>query len=251
MSSLSYVHPTSDSPWGTYLSGEENWAFYFAGGDKPDAENQGRGVPNYLGAPVISPDGVAAWVPGKLDNIRRGALRDGLRSSLAQAVTLNSLFTGNAAFDVAQGDLVGHQHGGFQAGAASLLNVKGRCVARQRGGEHRFAHQVEVAGMLHHGTTHHFAQALAVQVEAVHQALQRGQDLRRRHAVLRRGRVVHAHLDLRRQHLLFDLQVGDAGDGSQLRTQHVGLAAQCIQVLAEDLDGDLRAHTREHVVDAV
>jgi YVTN family beta-propeller protein len=46
-------------------------------GDKPDAENQGRGVPNYLGAPVISPDGVAAWVPSKLDNVKRGTLRDG------------------------------------------------------------------------------------------------------------------------------------------------------------------------------
>ncbi len=45
---------------------------------KGDAENQGRGVPNYLGAPVISPDGSAAWVPSKQDNIVRGQLRDGL-----------------------------------------------------------------------------------------------------------------------------------------------------------------------------
>jgi hypothetical protein len=81
--------------------------------------------------------------------------------------------------------------------------------------------------------------------------LQRGQHLRRRHAVLGRGGVVHAHLDLRRQHLLLDLQVGDARDGGQLRAQHVGLAAQRVQVLAEDLDGDLRTHAREHVVDAV
>ena len=48
-----------------------------AHGDKPDAENQGRGVPNYLGAPVVSPDGVAAWVPSKQDNVKRGVLRDG------------------------------------------------------------------------------------------------------------------------------------------------------------------------------
>ncbi len=45
--------------------------------DRPDFENQGRGVPNYLGAPAVSPDGTQAWVPSKQDNVRRGALRDG------------------------------------------------------------------------------------------------------------------------------------------------------------------------------
>ena len=45
--------------------------------DKPDFENQGRGVPNYLGPAVISPDGRSAWVPSKQDNIKRGSLRDG------------------------------------------------------------------------------------------------------------------------------------------------------------------------------
>jgi YVTN family beta-propeller protein len=45
--------------------------------DKPDAENQGRGFPNYLGALAISPDGSQGFVPSKQDNLRRGALRDG------------------------------------------------------------------------------------------------------------------------------------------------------------------------------
>ena len=36
-SPLSFVHPSPDSPWGTYLSGEENWAFYFNGPEQPDA----------------------------------------------------------------------------------------------------------------------------------------------------------------------------------------------------------------------
>ena len=45
--------------------------------DKVDAENQGRGIPNYLGAATISPDGTQAWVPSKQDNIKRGTLRDG------------------------------------------------------------------------------------------------------------------------------------------------------------------------------
>jgi YVTN family beta-propeller protein len=46
--------------------------------DKPDFENEGSGVPNYLGAAVISPDGTQAWVPSKQDNIERGMLRNGL-----------------------------------------------------------------------------------------------------------------------------------------------------------------------------
>ncbi len=45
--------------------------------DKPDFENQGRGVPNYLGAVAISPDGRSARVPSKQDNVKRGVRRDG------------------------------------------------------------------------------------------------------------------------------------------------------------------------------
>ena len=44
--------------------------------DKKDAENQGSGIPNYLGPLVISPDGSQGHVPGKQDNVRRGTLRD-------------------------------------------------------------------------------------------------------------------------------------------------------------------------------
>lgn len=45
--------------------------------EKVDSTVQGRGVPNYLGAAVISPDGRSAWVPSKQDNVMRGSLRDG------------------------------------------------------------------------------------------------------------------------------------------------------------------------------
>ncbi|MDH4390828.1 MAG: RICIN domain-containing protein [Aquabacterium sp.] len=45
--------------------------------DRTDSELQGSGIPNYLGAAVISPDGATAWVPSKQDNIRRGMLRNG------------------------------------------------------------------------------------------------------------------------------------------------------------------------------
>jgi large repetitive protein len=44
--------------------------------DRPDSTVSGRGVPNYLGAPAISPDGQSAWIPSKQDNIQRGRLRD-------------------------------------------------------------------------------------------------------------------------------------------------------------------------------
>lgn len=42
-----------------------------------DTETSARGLPNYLGAAAISPDGLSAWVPSKQDNIQRGTLRDG------------------------------------------------------------------------------------------------------------------------------------------------------------------------------
>ena len=45
--------------------------------DDLDFENQGSGIPNYLGPVVISPDGSSAWVPSKKDNIKRGTLRSG------------------------------------------------------------------------------------------------------------------------------------------------------------------------------
>ena len=86
---------------------------------------------------------------------------------------------------------------------------------------------------------------------ALNQALQRGQNLRRRHAVLRCCRIVDADLDLRCQHLLFDFQIGDAGDSGQPAAQGIGLTAQGVEVVAKDLDGDLRTHARQHVVDTV
>ena len=45
--------------------------------DKADTTVSARGVPNYLGAAAIAPDGLSAWVPSKQDNIQRGTLRNG------------------------------------------------------------------------------------------------------------------------------------------------------------------------------
>ncbi len=54
--------------------------------DRTDTEISGRGVPNYLGAATIAPDGSFAWVPGKQDNIARGTLRDGLALNFQNTV---------------------------------------------------------------------------------------------------------------------------------------------------------------------
>ncbi len=45
--------------------------------NQPDTSVTGSGIPNYLGAAAISPDGQLAWVPSKQDNIARGTLRNG------------------------------------------------------------------------------------------------------------------------------------------------------------------------------
>lgn len=43
----------------------------------PDTQSSGRGVPNYVSAAIISPDGTQAWVTAKKDNTARGLQRDG------------------------------------------------------------------------------------------------------------------------------------------------------------------------------
>lgn len=43
----------------------------------PDTEGSGRGVPNFLSAVAISPDGRRALFPSKKDNLARGLFRDG------------------------------------------------------------------------------------------------------------------------------------------------------------------------------
>jgi MYXO-CTERM domain-containing protein len=42
-----------------------------------DSDQQARGLPNYLFAVALTPDGRQAWIPGKKDNIGRGPLIDG------------------------------------------------------------------------------------------------------------------------------------------------------------------------------
>lgn len=51
-----------------------------------DSPTSARGIPNYLGAPALSPDGLSAWVPSKQDNIRRGMFREGTQLNHDQSV---------------------------------------------------------------------------------------------------------------------------------------------------------------------
>ncbi len=54
--------------------------------DREASEHEGPGVPNYLGAAVISPSGGQAWVPSKQDNILGGQLRGGAGITFDQTV---------------------------------------------------------------------------------------------------------------------------------------------------------------------
>lgn len=54
--------------------------------ERPDTQSTGRGIPNYLGPAIISPDGRTAWVPSKQDNIKRGTLRDGQQLTHDQTI---------------------------------------------------------------------------------------------------------------------------------------------------------------------
>jgi len=68
--------------------------------NRADAETQGSGIPNYLGAVAISPDATQAYVPSKQDNIQRGSLRNGLPldfQNTVRAISSRIALTGAAA----------------------------------------------------------------------------------------------------------------------------------------------------------
>ena len=54
--------------------------------DLEDFEIQGSGIPNYLGALALSPDGRSAWLPSKQDNVIRGTLRNGANLNFQNTV---------------------------------------------------------------------------------------------------------------------------------------------------------------------
>ena len=69
----------------------------------PDTENSGRGLPNGLGSPAVSPDGGRLWIPSNKDNMARGRQRDGLAltfdSTVRPIVSQIDLATGQEVAD--------------------------------------------------------------------------------------------------------------------------------------------------------
>ncbi|PCK08064.1 MAG: hypothetical protein COA42_11030 [Alteromonadaceae bacterium] len=58
----------------------------------PDSNTTGRGIPNYLMAIAITPDGNTAWVGSKKDNVLRGLSRDGQSLNFQNTVRSNISF---------------------------------------------------------------------------------------------------------------------------------------------------------------
>ncbi len=58
---------------------------------RPDTTLSARGVPNYLGAAAVAPNGRSAWVPSKQDNIQRGTLRGGASEPLDFQTTVRAV----------------------------------------------------------------------------------------------------------------------------------------------------------------
>ena len=54
--------------------------------DREISEHSGPGMPNYIGPPVVSPDGTSLWIPSKQDNILGGTLRSGTDLDFDQTV---------------------------------------------------------------------------------------------------------------------------------------------------------------------
>ncbi|MES2634807.1 MAG: galactose oxidase-like domain-containing protein [Pseudomonadota bacterium] len=86
--------------------------------DVPDGETQGRGIPNYLGAAAISPDGTQAFVPSKQDNVKRGAQRDGLALNFQHTVRAVSSRISLVSQTEVLGARIDHDNAGVASAAA-------------------------------------------------------------------------------------------------------------------------------------
>lgn len=57
-----------------------------AGGDQPDTEDDGRGIPTQIGRLAVSPDGHQAWYPAIKANVHVGLVRDGTTPTFENTV---------------------------------------------------------------------------------------------------------------------------------------------------------------------
>ena len=102
-------------------------------------------------------------------------------------------------------------------------------------------HDVETARAVHQLRDH----------PAVRQALEMLGHSLGLQAVERSTRVVDDDIELGNAHLLLDLQVCETRNARQTPPKGFRQHTQCIEVLAEELDGDLGPHAREHMVEPV
>lgn len=86
--------------------------------DRIDTSESGRGVPNYLGAAAVSPDGRMAWVPSKQDNVLRGRLRDGLDLDFQSTVRAVSSRVDLPSLTEDTGRRIDHDNAGLASAAA-------------------------------------------------------------------------------------------------------------------------------------
>ncbi len=78
------------------ITGEPLPSIALAHDETPDTNVSGRGLPNYVGTPAVSPDGSTVWFAAKKDNMARGLARDGLPMT-----TTNTVRTFVGAIDAA------------------------------------------------------------------------------------------------------------------------------------------------------
>ncbi len=91
--------------------------------DKVDSEIQGGGLPNYLAAAAISPDGKSAWIPSKQDNIKRGTLRNGQPLNFQNTVRAISSKVDLASLSEVFSQRIDHDNSGV--GAAAVFHPNG------------------------------------------------------------------------------------------------------------------------------
>ena len=78
----------------------------------------GPGMPNYLNAPVVSPNGLAAYIPSKQDNILSGALRGGTGMNFDQTVRAVTSIVNLQDNTENPGARIQHDNAGLATGAA-------------------------------------------------------------------------------------------------------------------------------------
>ena len=86
--------------------------------NKGVSESSGPGLPNYLNAPVLSPDGSYAYVPSKQDNILSGGLRGGAGMTFDQTVRAVTSRVNLANLTENPGVRIDHDNASVATGAA-------------------------------------------------------------------------------------------------------------------------------------